>query len=426
VGGMTNSSPRILIISHGHPALVAGGTEFCAYDLFCELNRTGAADASFLACVTALHRPAGEGSKLQSYNGAEKEYLLHVGQFDPFMLAHGIDSATLDDFGRLLDRLKPDIIHFHHLYLIGAESLALVRNRLPNTRIVFSLHDFHPICHRDGLMVKAGSEALCSEATPDACHGCFGDISAARFSLRNHHFQNMLGLVDRFVAPSLFLRQQYDRWGLSEHMVEWIPNGVPDDSQPHQSEPRQRRNRFGFFGNIAPHKGPLLALDALSRIDPSYDLSLTIHGGLQYQGDEFTHQFEQAVQREGDRVHYYGPYTRDTIGRLMADIDWVVVPSTWWENAPLTILEAFRHGRPVIASNIGGMAELVDDGVTGLLFRRNDAADLARVINEVTSDDGLWDRMASAVPEVAPVSDIAARHIALYESLLSHPQQRSA
>lgn len=423
---MTEYRPRILIISHGHPALIAGGTEFSAYDLFSELNRSGAADASFLACVTSLHRPAGEGSNLQSYNGADKEYLLHVGQFDPFMLAHGIDSTTLDDFGRLLDTLKPDIVHFHHLYLIGAESLALVRNRLPSARIVFSLHDFHPICHRDGLMVKTGSESLCTEASPDACHGCFGDISVNRFSLRSHHFQNMLGLVDRFVSPSLFLRQQYDRWGLSEHMIEWIPNGLPGDFQPQETAARQRRNRFGFFGNIAPHKGPLLALEALGRVDPSIELTLTLHGGLQHQGEEFIHQFEQAVQREGDRAHFYGPYGRDSVNQLMADVDWVVVPSTWWENAPLTILESFRHRRPVIASNIGGMADLVDDGVNGLLFRRNDPADLARLMKEVVQDEGLWERMASAVPEVPSSSDIAARHLALYETLLSHAQQRSA
>lgn len=423
---MTESRPRVLIISHGHPALVAGGTEFSAYDLFSELNRSGMADASFLACVTALHRSAGDGCRLQSYNGAENEYLLHVGQFDPFMLAHGIDSTTLDDFGRLLERLDPDIVHFHHLYLIGAESLALVRNRLPRARIVFSLHDFHPICHREGLMVKTGSEALCSEATPDACHGCFGDIAATRFSLRFHHLQNMLGLVDRFISPSLFLRQQYDRWGLSEHMIEWIPNGLPDDFGTDEEEPRERRNRFGFFGNIAPHKGPLLVLDALGRVDPAIELSLTIHGCLQHQGEEFTHQFEQAVQREGDRAHYFGPYTRDAVSDLMAEIDWVVVPSTWWENAPLTILESFRHGRPVIASNIGGMADLVDDNVNGMLFRRNDAADLARLMQKAAQEDGLWDRMASAVPDVSPVSDIAARHMTLYDSLLSHVQQRSA
>ena len=423
---MTQSQPRILIISHGHPALIAGGTEFSAYDLFCELNRSGAADASFLACVTSLHRPAGDGSKLQSYNGAEKEYLLHVGQFDPFMLAHGIESTTLDDFGRLLDTLKPDIVHFHHLYLIGAESLALVRNRLPQARIVFSLHDFHAICHRDGIMVKTGSEALCSEATPDACHGCFGDIAANRFSLRHHHLQNMLGLVDRFISPSLFLRQQYDNWGVSEHMIEWIPNGLPGDIQPLEAEARPRRNRFGFFGNIAPHKGPLLALDALSRIDPAIELTLTIHGGLQHQGEEFTHQFEQAVKREGDRAHFYVPYNRDSIGRLMADMDWVIVPSTWWENAPLTILESFRHGRPVIASNMGGMAELVDDGVNGMLFRRNDVSDLARLMTQAAQEEGLWDRMGSAVPDVSPVSDTAARHMTLYASLLSHAQRRSA
>ncbi len=80
---------------------------------------------------------------------------------------------------------------------------------------------------------------------------------------------------------------------------------------------------------------------------------------------------------------------------LMADVDWVVVPSTWWENAPLTIGEAHFHGRPVIASGIGGMAELVRDGENGLTVRPGDAADLANVMRRAIEQPALWRRLAS-------------------------------
>jgi len=418
--------PRILIISHGHPALVADGAEIAAHDLFRELNQSGEAEASFLGCVTVPHQPAPSDCALQSCDGSRNEYLLDVGEFDPFMLAHGIDSRSLDDFGHLLDTIGPDIVHFHHLNLIGAESLALVRNRLPRARIVFTLHDFHPICHRDGLMVRTRTNALCEQGTPEACHGCYGDISPGRFSLRLQHLQNMLGLVDRFIVPSLFLRGRFDQWGISEHMIEWIPNGLPEAVRSSAGDDRRRRNRFGYFGDIAPHKGPLVALDALKHIDPAIDMTLTLHGPLQFQSDVFCAAFDQALKREGGRVHYAGPYSRRDVARLMNAVDWVIVPSSWWETAPLAILESFRLGRPVIASDVGGMAEMVEHGVNGLLFRRNDSADLARTMQKAAGDKELWQQMAASLPAVPTMADIRARHMAIYGGLLMQTQRRTA
>jgi glycosyltransferase involved in cell wall biosynthesis len=301
-----------------------------------------------------------------------------------------------------------------------------VRNRLPRARIVFTLHDFHPICHRDGLMTRTRTDTLCDRAAAETCHACFADISPGRFSLRHRHLQNMLGLVDRFIAPSLFLRERYDAWGISEHMIEWIPNAVPNDIRPRPAECRPRRNRFGYFGNVVRHKGPLLALDALRRIDPGLDLTLALHGAFPVHSDEFCGAFDRALEREGDRARYAGPYSRRDVARHMTAVDWVVVPSVWWENAPLTILESFRVGRPVIAADVGGMAELVDHGVDGLLFRYNDPADLARTMEMAASEEGLWDRLVSALPAVPAMAGVTARHMALYGELVMQPQKRSA
>lgn len=423
---MTAEKPRVLVVSQAHPALASGNAQIAAYDLFRALDQSGEVEASFLGCVTSLHRTAPADCALQAVDGSDNEYLLHVGDFDPFMLAHGIDSRTLDDFGHLLDGIRPDIVHFHHLNLIGAESLALVRSRLPGARTIFTLHDFHPICHRGGLMMRTRSDTLCDQATPDSCHACFGNIRPERFSLRLSHLQNMLGLVDRFIAPSIFLRARFVDWGISEHMIEWIPNGLPESIRSVSGEDRPQRNRFGFFGNIAPHEGPLVALDAVRRVDPAVDLTLTLHGAFQFQGGAFCDAFDQALGRAGDRARYAGPYSRSDVARLVSEVDWVVVPSIWWENAPLAILESFRLGRPVLAGDVGGMAELVDHGATGLLFRCNDAVDLARTMSIAASEPGIWDRMAAALPEVPMITDMAARHLALYGGLVTRTQRRTA
>lgn len=101
----------------------------------------------------------------------------------------------------------------------------------------------------------------------------------------------------------------------------------------------------------------------------------------------------------------------------MARADWVVVPSLWWENAPLVIEEARAAGRPVIASGIGGMAERVADGVDGLHVPPGDAAALAETMRAAT-DPALWRRLAG----VALPADHAAftdAHLALYRDLLA-------
>jgi glycosyltransferase involved in cell wall biosynthesis len=107
-------------------------------------------------------------------------------------------------------------------------------------------------------------------------------------------------------------------------------------------------------------------------------------------------------------------------------VDWVIVPSGWWENAPLTILESFRVGRPVISSDIGGMAEMVDHGVNGFLFRRNDSADLAQTMKKAASDKGIWEQMVASLPAVPMMSDVTARHLALYGDLVTQTQKRTA
>jgi len=101
----------------------------------------------------------------------------------------------------------------------------------------------------------------------------------------------------------------------------------------------------------------------------------------------------------------------------MAGVDWVVVPSIWWENSPLVIQEAFAHRRPVICSNIGGMAEKVRDDVDGLHFKVDDAHSLADTLLRAAHTEGLWERLRESIRPVFPINQAVAAHVALYKSL---------
>ena len=92
-------------------------------------------------------------------------------------------------------------------------------------------------------------------------------------------------------------------------------------------------------------------------------------GNLELQPEPFQQEVRKLIISAGRRVRFMGPYRSQELPRLMREVDWVIVPSTWWENSPVVIQEAFFHGRPIITSDIGGMAEKVRDGVDGMHFR---------------------------------------------------------
>ena len=103
----------------------------------------------------------------------------------------------------------------------------------------------------------------------------------------------------------------------------------------------------------------------------------------------------------------------------MSDVDWVIVPSSWWENSPLVIQEAFKFGRPVIAADIGGMAEKVTDGKNGLHFRARNPRDLADKITLALTDESLYDRLYDGITAPLSIEESAKEHLDIYKATSS-------
>jgi glycosyltransferase involved in cell wall biosynthesis len=101
----------------------------------------------------------------------------------------------------------------------------------------------------------------------------------------------------------------------------------------------------------------------------------------------------------------------------MSAVDWIVVPSIWWENAPLVIQEAFLHRRPVIVSNIGGMAEAVRDGTDGLHVRPDDPVSLANAMRRAIDTPDLWQSLVAGIKPPASIAEIADRHLTVYRRI---------
>ena len=169
---------RILVVAHNHPDLHPGGTEIFAHDLFRAFGRVNGMSTLFLAGTNQVHRPARPGTAFQAVGRGDNEVVMWSGHFETFYLSQVDLYGVVPDLTRLLEEFQPDVVHIHHVLLLGVEFIALVRRVLPNARIVMTLHDYYSICAHNGLMLTPRTHDLCYQATPDRCRSCFPEIAA--------------------------------------------------------------------------------------------------------------------------------------------------------------------------------------------------------------------------------------------------------
>jgi glycosyltransferase involved in cell wall biosynthesis len=416
----------ILTIAHNHPFFHPGGTEAVAWAL-CQSYRKMGFESYFLGGLDPAYRPEHAGTAIQTLEGAEGVYLFRNTGFSPFQQLQTRYDHLIFDLKWLLEDLRPDIIHIHHLNYFGVELLALIRRVLPECRIVMTLHDYYMICPNDGLMVRTTSDALCDHASDDRCRACFPDRDPAVFQVRRDHIKRHLELVDLFFSPSEFLRGRFIAWGLSADRIRVMRNGIvtPDDETDCGTDTAadidasSNPNRFATFGNLRRTKGSLLIAEAAMRAIEVYgaDLTLDLNGAALFQPDEFREKLDAVARRSDGRIRLNGLYEPKDVPKLMAKTDWVVCPSLWWENAPLVIDEAFLHSRPVLCSDIGGMAESVTDTVNGYHVPVGNLDAWAQTLARAAEDRESWASLSAAAARPPTIEAMAEQTMATYSGL---------
>ena len=417
---------RVLVISHGHPAFSIGGAEVASYALFRALNATTGIEAFFLSrAAPPMRRHA--ATPLMNLRQGEREVFFHTDSWDEFWLSNGGLADLEGAFADYLEHVRPDVVHFHHVIGLGLEAIVQVRRQMPTTRVVITFHEYLPICANHGQMVKTGRGTLCHAASPAACSGCFPQRTPAEMFGRERHIKDHLLLADAFVSPSRFLAERFIAWGMPAERFHVVENGLEGTPVPMRPlSPGGRRDRFGFFGQITEFKGLHILLDAVGRVPDAVwgDATLNVFGGnLEFQPDSFRTHFAALMERAGRRARFHGPYRPEDLPRLMAGVDWTVVPSIWWENSPVVIQEAFLHRRPPITNDIGGMAEKVTDGIDGLHFRVGSPEDLADRLTQALLEPGICDRLAAAAPRPPNLADFARLHLGIYGGTPATPAQ---
>jgi glycosyltransferase involved in cell wall biosynthesis len=450
---------KVLYVCHNHPSVRPGGAEAYALELYEAMRASDEFEPIFVARsgppVSTISRPH-EGTLFTMVNEDSNQYFFYTdaSEFDWFYGTLPNKEVHTKFFNELLVAYQPDVVHFQHTLFFGYDLLRHTRNVLPDAPIVYTLHEYLPICHRNGQMVRTGNQELCLESSPRRCHECFPEISPQAFFMRKRFIQSQLSLVDLFLAPSHFLLERYVDWGIPREKIRYEEYGrrmidgrvdsvhqraYSEDKRPRHhpdlleigrrtthhgaySGDEQPRNRLGFFGQLNFFKGVHVLLEAMKVLgEEECEARLLLHGAnLDLQPGEYRSKLQTLIEETEQNVTFGGRYDHADLPGLMANVDWVVVPSIWWENSPLVIQEAFLYGRPVICSDIGGMAEKVADGVNGLHFRAGDPQSLARTIRRAVSSPELWETLCNGIPEVYKIENSRAVLSGIYRTLLDH------
>jgi glycosyltransferase involved in cell wall biosynthesis len=443
------TKPKVLYVCHNHPRVRPGGAEAYALELYHGMRLAGEFEPLLLVKggpPLSDRRPS-PGTLFGVIDEDPNQHFFYTElfRFDPFYGAVSDKRFYTRHFRDYLLAARPDVVHFQHTWFLGYELIREVRNTLPDAPILYTLHEYLPICHRSGQMVQADTGQPCLEASPESCHRCFPRIAPSDFVLRRRFIQSQLSLVDQFIAPSSFLRDRYVAWGIPTDKIRVEEYGRAATAWQSRTVNRGQHQRFGFFGQFTMFKGvdtllrAMACLQGISSDCPSASEQnmagkngngvktsndavgaphLWLHGAnLDLQPGNFQNEIRGLLDATRNNVTLVGRYDAGDVPRLMENIDWVVVPSIWWENSPLVIQEAFGHGRPVLCSDIGGMAEKVTHQVNGLHFRAGDPKSLAAAMHRAATTPGLWDRLRQGISPVYSMEQHVNTLTKLYREL---------
>ncbi len=274
-----------------------------------------------------------------------------------------------------LDRARPDVVHTNTI--VGLTTAVWEAARERGIPVVHTLRDYHLLCPRTTLQRSSG----------EPCGGGPSPCQALRFLKRRH-----TGGVSLVTAPSRYvLRRHLDFGFFTDTRREVVPNAC--EGEPGAwSPPPEGQVRGLFLGQLDRHKGVGVLLEALARMLPDapdgFGFDLAGAGDLQA-------DVEDLAARWPDRVTYHGMVRGQAKQRLLADCAFLVAPSVWDEPFGRVVLDAYLHGRPVIASPRGGLPEVVGDGETGLLVEPRPQP-LAAAITGYATDRRLRERQGRA------------------------------
>jgi glycosyltransferase involved in cell wall biosynthesis len=359
------------------------------------------------------------------------------------------DAATW--FGHIVDDWRPDLVQIFHLRNLSA--LAIDACHARGIPMVMTPTDFWLVCPTtqlrllDGSMCRgpddaavnclrhaaqlwqSGAMVRAGMALPDAAlrmglsaasrpplSGIAPFSWASALSRRARFTRERAAQLDCIVAPTLLMERVLRDNNL--HAKRMVVSRFGIDLAPFDGLDRRTPTaplRVGFIGTLAQHKGAHVLVDAILRLPNDVSVDVQLYGAG-------TGAYVDALRdiAAGDtRLRFCGTFAHADIGRVLAGIDVLVIPSIWYENSPLVLYSAQAAGCAVVASNVAGLAEFVRDNVDGRLFPAADADALAGSLAELARDPAQAARMGAAAPRPKSVSAYAGDLLEIYRSIIA-------
>jgi glycosyltransferase involved in cell wall biosynthesis len=336
-----------------------------------------------LAVHNKYQRPGGEDqvfvdetALLETRNHRVLRYEVHndqVKQVNRLTLAKDTiwNTSAYRELGALIRRERPHVVHFHNTLPLVSPA-GYYAARAEGVPVIQTLHNYRLLCpvalfFRDGRVC----EDCMGKAVPwpGVIHGCYRGSRAASGVIAtmltvHRALRTWTEMVDVYVALTEFARNKFIEGGLPAGKIVVKPNFVAPD-------PGQGQGGGGyalFVGRLAPEKGTETMLAAWDRLGTRIPLKIVGDGPMR-------DRVVEAAARQSN-VEWLGHRPVEDVHALMGKADMLVFPSQWYETFGRVAAEAFAAGTPVIAANIGAVAELVEHGRTGLIFRPGDPEDL--------------------------------------------------
>jgi glycosyltransferase involved in cell wall biosynthesis len=327
--------------------------------------------------VMTMHHPMNESSPWSRFFADEIEFDHQYAWLDKIIKASKViySFEAKRKIGQLLDLFPADIAHAHCLYHhLSPSVLSELKSRGIPT--VMTAHDLKLACpaykmlNRDGICEKCRSGNLLHVIK----NRCIKEsLSASGLVMIESSVHKLFKLyrrnLDKIIAPSKFYHHKLQEWGWSPAQIIHIPNHINAECYiPNY----QHSDYFFYFGRLAAEKG----VATLIRAAAQAKVKLRIAGT----GPEADFLQRLAVVLQSD-VEFLGFVSGEPLKILIRDARAVVLPSEWYENAPMSILEAYASGTPVLGACIGGIPEMLQDGETGALFESGNAQQLAALLS---------------------------------------------
>ncbi|MEW6581374.1 MAG: glycosyltransferase [Actinomycetota bacterium] len=333
-----------------------------------------------------------------------------------------LDPGAERAFLGILDAEAPDVLHIHNLVGLCMTLPRLARQR--GVPVVMSLHNYWPLCPRVDLF--QADRWACPGPQQADCGACLAsDAPAAAYRARHAAAVASLGSCDRLSAVSTRVAEIYAEHGVPRELIEVERIGSDaasrlwrDIGHARVDDPAPARPAFVFFGSQVPNKGGHVILEALGLMRNADGYTFRFFGASG--GPAYGATIRERLDALGPRaanVEMTGHYTQDELPALLGAADVAVLTPQWEDNGPQTVFESLGAGLPVVGTRMGGVPDVVHDGVNGFLVPPADPRALADVLDRIVDDPGVIPRLRRGITPPRTIAEHADALQRTYEEI---------